>query len=100
MKNDVILEKHRKSIENGELHRGVTEVLREIYIKKNIGYGNSYEQTHERLGIKASVGQINHKMNRVIEQVNKDVDYDLVDDLQDLANYVVMLIMILQKEEV
>lgn len=79
-------------------HETVTKELFEIYKEKNDGYGNSFIQTHNRLGIKASVGQINHKMNRVINQVNKGVDYDLVDDLKDLANYVIMLIMILEVE--
>lgn len=71
------------------------------YEKKNHDYGNSFEETVDKLGLIAATTRLYDKMNRVISlttgREQRVSDESLADTLMDLATYSVMTIMKLER---
>lgn len=70
------------------------------YEAKNHDYGNSFEETVNKLGIIAATTRLHDKMNRIItlttgkdQSVSKE---SLEDTLMDMATYCVMTVMVLE----
>lgn len=70
------------------------------YEAKNHDYGNSFEETVNKLGIIAATTRLYDKMNRIVTlTTGKDrmvSDESLEDTLMDLATYCVMTVMVLE----
>lgn len=70
------------------------------YEAKNHDYGNSFEETVNKLGMIAATVRMYDKMNRIITlTTGKDQmvsDESLEDTLMDLATYCVMTVMALE----
>ena len=92
---------HRKS--DPELFEDITKVMVDIFKKKNHDYGNSFEQSLNEEGLAASRIRMGDKWNRyktlsrprMDAQVN---DESIRDTLLDLANYAIMTVIWLDKQ--
>ena len=95
--NSNMFETKIKSDNNYQQHKKICEKLNEIYINKNIAYGNSFSNSVKELGILAAVTRLYDKMERVKALTkgakNNVKDERLEDTLMDLANYAIMTYM-------
>ncbi len=89
-------------------HAELLEELHKTYLQKNAAYGNSFHDTYTELGIMSAVTRISDKYNRLKTLAkekakgynNIDIgDERITDTLLDLANYCVMTVMEMEKEE-
>ena len=83
-------------------HAKITLELHELYEFKNKRYGNSFGETYESLGIISAVTRILDKTNRLTQLATTDLqggDESLRDTLVDLANYAIMTIMEIDRED-
>jgi len=85
-----------------EAHKRICEELRNIYIKKNAVYGDSFEKTFNELGIISAVTRIVDKVNRIKSLalgVKNEVSNESIEDtLLDLSNYAIMTLMEIRKQ--
>lgn len=84
------------------MHRLICKELTETYIKKNHDYGDAFSETYDKLGIISAVTRITDKTNRLVSLCTKEQRVDdetLEDTLMDLANYAIMTVMEMGKEE-
>ena len=80
----------------------ITKSMSSIFRKKNHDYGNSFEQSLNEEGLAASRIRMGDKWNR-FKQLSKGVqaqvnDESLRDTLIDMANYAIMTVMWLDKQ--
>ena len=80
----------------------ITKSMSGIFRKKNHDYGNSFEQSLNEEGLAASRIRMGDKWNR-FKQLSKGVqaqvnDESLRDTLIDMANYAIMTVMWLDKQ--
>lgn len=78
----------------------ITQNMAKTYAAKNHDYGNSFEQSLDEFGIVASVVRMGDKMNRIKSLVKKEAqvkDESIKDTLLDLANYAIMTVMWMNK---
>lgn len=86
-----------------QMHKEICEKLNEVYEKKNHDYGNSFGETFEKLGIISAVTRISDKHNRLVslctlpDEKRKVKDESITDTLLDMANYCIMTIIELHK---
>ena len=89
-----------------ELHKKLLDSMHELYIKKNSDYGDSVHETYKKYGLVSFLVRIEDKLNRV-RNLNKDnvkisdakvKDEKIEDTLMDLANYAILAIMELKRE--
>lgn len=86
-------------------HQEVLDELHEIFVAKNSDYGNSATHTFNAYGVLAYLVRMEDKMARLRSLVSKADDARRVrsesveDTLMDLANYCVMAVMDLRKQE-
>lgn len=87
---------------NENAFRECTVEMRNLYKKKNHDYGNSFGETFKKLGLVSAVTRINDKFNRLCtlstgeeQQVKSET---IRDTLLDMANYCVMTIIELDRE--
>jgi hypothetical protein len=73
----------------------------ETYKKKNHDYGNSFDESLDKFGLVASAVRLSDKLNRFNNLINKEnqVDESIRDTLLDAANYCVMTVMWLDKQQ-
>ena len=81
----------------------ITKKMVEVFKKKNHDYGNSFEESLNDEGIAASRIRLRDKWNRFVQlsrgrnaQVNEE---SIQDTLLDMANYAIMTIMWLDKQQ-
>lgn len=84
-------------------HKEICNELNQIYRAKNHDYGDSFGETYEKLGLISAVTRITDKVNRLQSLCTKEQklveDETIIDTLYDLANYSIMTIIELEKEE-
>lgn len=88
--------------ENVIKHRVVCTELNSLYSKKNKDYGNSFTKTYEEFGLTMSAIRLNDKLERfkrLIKNDNEVKDESIRDTLIDLANYAIMTVMEMDKNE-
>ena len=81
----------------------ITKKMHSIFRKKNHDYGNSFEQSLNEEGLAASRIRMGDKWNR-FKQLSKGAkaqvnDESLRDTLIDMANYAIMTVMWLDKQQ-
>lgn len=81
-----------------QMFRDIQEECRNLYIKKQNDYGDSFGQTFNSIGIASSVTRIFDKVNRLVSliKVGKQrmvEDEKIEDTLKDLANYSTMTVI-------
>ena len=88
-----------------QMHKDLCKELNETYEKKNHDYGNSFGETFEKLGIISAVTRISDKYNRLAslctlpEEERKVKDESITDTLLDMANYCIMTVIELHKDD-
>lgn len=86
-------------------HKEICNELNEIFRKKQHDYGDSFGQTFDKLGIISAVTRISDKYNRLVslctkpEEERKVKDESITDTLLDMANYCIMTIIEMHKED-
>ena len=86
-------------------HREICEELNKVYAQKNSDYGNSFGKTFDKLGIISAVTRISDKYNRLVslstktEEERKVKDESITDTLLDMANYCIMTVIEMHKED-
>lgn len=87
---------------NHQDYTDVVDTMTETYNKKNADYGNSFEESLDMFGRVTGVARIYDKFNRVknIAQGKEMtiVDESEIDDYMDIANYCIMMVMWLNKQ--
>ena len=80
----------------------ITTNMVKTYAAKNHDYGNSFDQSLDKFGLIASIVRMGDKMNRLETLVTKKAqveDESIKDTLLDLANYSIMTVMWLNKND-
>ncbi len=86
-------------------HKEICQELNDVYARKNSDYGNSFAETFDKLGLISAVTRISDKYNRLIslstkpEEERKVKDESITDTLLDLANYCIMTVIEMHKED-
>lgn len=101
-KSEMIKELNRDCA--AELHEDICKRLRDIYIKKNQDYGNSFDESLDKFGLIASATRISDKINRFSSLCTGEIKANITeesikDTLMDLANYAIMTIMWIEEQE-
>ena len=90
-----------KLAESVERFTEITNNMAKTYAAKNHDYGNSFEQSLDKFGLVASVVRLGDKMNRIESLTKKEAqvkDESIKDTLLDMANYVIMTVMWMDKK--
>ena len=86
-----------------DIHQELCNQIHAIYKQKNAAYGDSFGETYRKLGIISAVTRITDKYNRLVNlATHNDVsvgDESLEDTLLDMANYCLMTVIELEKQE-
>lgn len=84
-------------------HKEIVEELNRVYEQKNTDYGDSFAESVREFGIVAALTRISDKYNRFkrLSLGNRNLvgDESIRDTLLDMANYCIMLSMILEEEQ-
>lgn len=72
----------------------------QTFLAKNADYGNSFEKSLNNFGYIAGIVRISDKYNRLynLTQNKQNVSESLIDTLNDMANYCMMLAVWLEDE--
>lgn len=95
----------KETMDRIQMHKDICKELNETYEKKNHDYGNSFGETFEKLGIISAVTRISDKYNRLAslctlpEEERKVKDESINDTLLDMANYCIMTVIELHKND-
>lgn len=85
-----------------ELFKEITNKMLEIYKAKNTDYGSSVSDTYRDFGLVSFLVRMQDKMNR-LKTLNKNeakvLDEKIEDTLLDLANYSILALIELKKED-
>lgn len=74
--------------------------LNDLYKVRNQGYGDSFVETIHEFGMVAAACQLSHKMNRFKSLIKIGATpVTMRDSLIDLANYAVITLMEIDKQE-
>lgn len=86
-----------------EKHQEILNQIHTLYINKNHDYGDSVHDTYEKYGLVSFLVRLEDKLNRArtLYQKNeiKVTDEKLEDTLLDLANYAILAVLEMKKEE-
>lgn len=85
-----------------EMHMEICKGLYNLYKIKNHDYGDSFGETFDKLGIISAVTRITDKVNRLQSLCTKEQlvnDEKIEDTLMDAANYCIMTLIELKKED-
>ena len=80
----------------------ITKEMLELYEKKNHDYGDSFGETYQKLGLISAVTRISDKVNRLQSLCTKEQkinDESIRDSFIDTANYCIMAIIEMDKED-
>lgn len=86
--------------DNVEQFMSITQNMAKTYAAKNHDYGNSFEESLNEFGLVASVVRLVDKMNRIKSLIKKEAqvkDESIKDTLLDMANYAIMTVMGMNK---
>jgi hypothetical protein len=82
-------------------HMEVIEEIHNTFKIKNADYGNSFGEQYEEYGLLSAVIRLDDKMRRLKQLLKQDAqvkDESIRDTVLDLANYAIMTVMELDKE--
>ena len=80
----------------------ITTNMAKTYAAKNHDYGDSFDNSLDKFGLIASIVRMSDKMNRLETLITKEAqvkDESIKDTLLDLANYSIMTVMWLNKND-
>lgn len=88
--------------ENVKRHRELCDGLNRLYAAKNADYGDSFHKSYEEWGPLMAAIRLGEKYNRFCRLIRNEAnvkDESIRDTLIDLANYSLMTVLELDKEE-
>lgn len=100
--NEDCIGKAVKTSDNVEQFMSITQDMTETYAAKNHDYGNSFERSLDEFGLVASAVRLGDKMNRIKSLIKKEAqvkDESIKDTLLDMANYAIMTVMWMNKNQ-
>lgn len=80
----------------------ILDQMAQIHEAKNSDYGNSFDKTMDQFGVTAAIIRLSDKMNRLVnltQHGNPQVKESIEDTLLDMANYCVMTLAYLKKDD-
>ena len=89
-------------MDNVKMHKSVCDELNALYERKNHDYGDSYHNTYLKWGLPMAAIRLEDKLSRfetLIRAEGQVKDESIRDTLIDLANYSIMTVMELDREE-
>ena len=88
--------------EQVEAFASIVKEMTELYAKKNHDYGNSFDESCDKIGTGYPLGRLLDKMNRLIACMGKEdkmqINESIEDTLKDLACYSVMTLSYLKRK--
>lgn len=81
-------------------HKKILENLHDTYVDKNNKYGDAFAETVEKYGNIAALTRMYDKFSRIETMVLNEIEdseESVIDSALDLANYLVMFVMELEK---
>lgn len=96
------------TVNTEKMHSSLCEYLHnDLWLPKNRDYGDSFHKLYTELGIISAVTQIVHKCNRIKtlarlyekSESNEVTEESIRDTLLDMANYCIMTVMEIDREE-
>ena len=89
--------------EQVEAFASIVKEMTELYAKKNHDYGNSFDESCDKIGTGYPLGRLLDKMNRLIACMGKEdkmqINESIEDTLKDLACYSVMTLSYLKRKK-
>ena len=89
--------------EQVEAFASIVKEMPELYAKKNHDYGNSFDESCDKIGTGYPLGRLLDKMNRLIACMGKEdemqINESIEDTLKDLACYSVMTLSYLKRKK-
>ena len=89
--------------EQVEAFVSIVKEMTELYAKKNHDYGNSFDESCDKIGTGYPLGRLLDKMNRLIACMGKEdemqINESIEDTLKDLACYSVMTLSYLKRKK-
>lgn len=88
-----------------QLHQDILDIMHDTYIQKNTAYGDSFSSSFKEFGILSAIVRISDKFNRaknLAKDKDKTIDVGdetIIDTLLDLANYCILTIMEIRKQD-
>ena len=86
-----------------ETFSNIVKEMTELYAKKNHDYGNSFDESCDKIGTGYPLGRLLDKMNRLIACMGKEdemqINESIEDTLKDLACYSVMTLSYLRRKK-
>ena len=86
-----------------EAFASIVKEMTELYAKKNHDYGNSFDESCDKIGTGYPLGRLLDKMNRLIACMGKEdkmqINESIEDTLKDLACYSVMTLSYLKRKK-
>ena len=96
-----IIDEYESVFNKSEEFKSITSQILNTYIKKNHDYGNSFDKSMDEFGIASAIIRMNDKLERLKTLSKKESmvkDESVQDTLLDLANYAIMTVMYLKKQ--
>lgn len=84
-----------------ERHKQILVDLHEIYVDKNNKYGDAFAETVDKYGNVAALTRMYDKFSRIETMILNEIEdseESVIDSALDLANYLVMFVMELEKK--
>lgn len=87
--------------DNVTMHKKVCDELTDLYRRKNHDYGGSFHLSYVKWGLPMAAIRLGDKLQRfeTLIRAESQVDESVRDTLVDLANYAIMTVMELDREE-
>ena len=87
-----------------EHHSEICAKLNDIYVKKNMDYGSSFDKSMDRFGPISAIIRMEDKINRLESLLMSAkrpsvIDESMLDTLYDLANYAILTILKMESDE-
>ena len=96
-----IIDEYESVFNKSEEFKSITSQMLNTYIKKNNDYGNSFDKSMDEFGMTSAIIRMNDKLERLKTLSKKESmvkDESVQDTLLDLANYAIMTVMYLKKQ--
>ena len=88
--------------EQVEAFASIVKEMTELYAKKNHDYGNSFDESCDKIGTGYPLGRLLDKMNRLIACMGKEdkmqINESIEDTLKDLGCYSIMTLSYLKRK--
>jgi Domain of Unknown Function (DUF1599). len=84
-----------------ELIEEVCNEVKDLLIRKNHDYGDSFSKQYEKYGLLSGIIRMDDKMARIENLLKSDskVDESIEDSLKDLAGYAILTIVEMRKQK-